>query len=272
MVRFPRKFKRLSISVLGRRMPAGGGGRNGENVESGSTINSDMIRIGMRVRSREPPCRHMGSFPWTHERLARAIRVVSLIAEPLLDLGHAVLHVRGLRDGEDVGKDRARALSLADSDSAALARLTFSLHARFAHRAMRSMTRSRARRRRDSTAQRTLGSLAHRKAVLLGTWWSRQHRDGLALRDREGELGFQSVSDFSGHGTDWHAIVVFDRAVLLAPARGSQPGAQAGRRAARGKRLWEAARGYWLVGKRERVDPMLVQPNTQGRVVGDEMR
>src|SRR3954454_1030403 len=40
---------------------------------------------------------------------------------------------------------------------------------------MRSMARSRARRRQDSAARRTLGSLAHRYAVLLGTWWSRAH-------------------------------------------------------------------------------------------------
>ena len=74
----------------------------------------------------------------------------------------------------------------------------------------------------------------------------RPRRDGLALRDREGELGFQSVPDFSGHGTDWHAIVIFDRASSLPQLAVLSLGPRLAGTPARGKKALEAATGYWL--------------------------
>ena len=66
--------------------------------------------------------------------------------------------------------------------------------------------------------------------------------DGFALRHRERRaLLLRLVRVFSGHGAHWHAMAR-STAPPFGPARGSQPGAQAGRHALEGQAMVTASR------------------------------
>ena len=133
------------------------------------------------------------------------------------------------------------AASLTDSDAAPLASSRIPSAAQLTLPVIRPTARSRARRRYFSTAARTLGSLAHRKAVRLGTLFSVAHAvDRHALAIARASWVFRAYGDvlrtcISAHVigcTRWQDAT----APPFGPAHGSQPGAQAGRHALEGQK------------------------------------
>ena len=122
-------------------------------------------------------------------------------------------------------KTARSAASRTDSDSAVLASSTMPPAAQVTCLAIRPMARSRARRRDDSTDMRILGSLAHRKAVRLGTLFLAAHAvTDIPCAIATASLVFGLWETFSWSDTGWHTMAVFHRVSVWPRSRFSARG------------------------------------------------
>ncbi len=100
------------------------------------------------------------------------------------------------------------AASLTDSETASLASLAIPSAAQVTRFANRPMARSMERRRYESIAARTLGSLAYRLAVRSGTSFLRAHTAmdvPCAITRASWDL---RIFEFSADGTGWQSVAL----------------------------------------------------------------